>query len=223
MKKLNLKFVIPGMLALLGFMTLSELAFPQLMNSTRRFIEDGQDNSGIQMKCETDGSGDNRCFVNATITGNPSGGAPTTSTNKFLRFRDINSTSGTSGLDRETLVLTTFTTIWSKTGKGLIYAWGVCLESPAEWTIRMLVDGSDIFIGAAGVVLNDVILSLIYNLKSSNGVAYDAVGIWMVDDCFYFNGPLGFPVEYLTSFEIQAKTTSSKKFMGGFVHLTEVP
>jgi len=188
------------------------------------FLEDGQLGTGIRQKCIVDSFGDNRCLVDAAITGNPSGGAPTTSTNKNLRFRDINSTSGTSGVDRNATIAATFTTIWKKDGKGLVYAWSINMESPAEWTIRMMVDGSDIFVGTAGLVVNDVVLSSIYRLKSSGGLSYDAVGIWIIGDSFFFNGPLGFPIEYSTSFEIQAKTNAgNKKFKAGFVHLTEVP
>jgi len=207
-------------LALLIFLSLP--AHAQLSSRTA-IISDGQTSSGVEAKVASDGT-DNRLFVNATITGNPSGGAPTTSTNKNLRFRDINATSGDGvGKARDTVITATFTTLWKKTGKGLIYAWGITMESPDSWTVRLIIDGTDdILISSAGLVVSDVINNSIYNLKSSNGVSYEAIGIYMVDDTLFFNGPNNFPLEYLVSVEIQVKA-ASKKFKGGFIHLTEVP
>lgn len=182
-------------------------------------IEDGQTASGLKAKVEAKASGENAVHVITELSSVASGAIP--AVDNKLRFEDINATSGDGvGKARDATVGATFETIWKFTGDGLLFSWNMTLESPDQWSIRMIIDGVDIIVGATGVSITDIMNSSVYNLKSSNGVAYEFIGLYMESDTIFWNGPNGLPINYATSFEIQA-IGNGKKFKAGFVELTE--
>jgi len=188
-------------------------------------ISDGDTGTTSRARVDKVDDGKARVYVSSLDTGDDTGASPVNSTDCNLRFRKIKSANGdTLGVDPDDVIGSSFEKIWKRVGKGIVYSWSMSLESPDKWTVQMNVDGKDILDEPDGVLVVDMINPIGYNLKSSNGVAYDAIGLFMVGDTVFWNGPLTFGMKYKTSFEITAKNESGdKKFKFGHVNLTEVP
>jgi len=183
-------------------------------------VKDGQ---GI-MDARVDNTGDGtnyRLFTDAIVQGDATGSGPaTTIDGTKSAFRDFNSTTGdTLGVDRDDVIGTVFEKLWARTGSGIVFSGAITMESPTEWQLKVIIDG----VGGNPLIVNDFLVSSIYNLKLQNGFNQDSTGLYVLDDTMFLNGPLGHGLTYKTSIEFQALTSSGlKKFKAGFVRLTEV-
>ena len=99
------------------------------------------------------------------------------------------------------------------------------LEFNADWLIRLVIDGEDVF-GANGTVSNDFISTSIYNVS---GTDYDALintlGFYFKSNGnFVWASPLNTATRYNSSIAIKLKRISgspAKKFQAGIVTLTK--
>jgi len=167
--------------------------------------------------------GDSLKVTHTDTPGGGSGGPPAYS--KKLRYRDMN--AGTGGVARDTAIGSTFTDIFSRSGSGLVIGFLATLEKlggPDEWFIRLVIDSEDIF-GASGISTEDMRKKMIYGYFKGASAHDDHgfMGLNIEDkDTFRWNGPLDYPITYLTSFVVKVKIASGTgKFLAGLASLTE--
>lgn len=137
-----------------------------------------------------------------------------------LKYEDMNSSNG--GINRGTSVGSTFTTLYNKTGDGILLGFLVTLEKPDEnWFLRLILDGVDVF-GATGVSLQDLRDKDIYGYNSDPGKPLpEWIGFDIRENTLRYEGPNNLPLRYLSSVEIQLrKTGGAKKFRAGLVTRT---
>lgn len=133
--------------------------------------------------------------------------------NNKTQYEDMNASTG--GVARETTIGTSYTTIYSYSGTGLLYGFLVTLETDNKWRVRVLIDGVDI-LGSDGIAIDDMDSSSLYGFNTTArpihlGLDYDG-------KTFKFQGPMNYPFSFSSSIEIQVRrTTTSKKFRAGLI------
>lgn len=147
-----------------------------------------------------------------------------------LRYLDMN--DGNGGVARDTVISdASWVDLFSYTNArgGLLVGFRMTLETGADWRVRLVVDGDELFIDSTdGLLTNNMTSDAIYDVdpsgKSSTELA-ENLGLFIgAHDQFTWNGPLGRPVNYTESVSIKVKRDTgkaTKKFKGGFIILTK--
>jgi hypothetical protein len=139
---------------------------------------------------------------------------------KKLRYVDMNASNG--GVARDTLISTTFTSIFSYTGSGYFVGFNLCLEDKTNWYIRLIVDGEDIFIGSTGIFTGDLTGKNIYGWETGDAFDGPNIGWDANDETILYQSPIGYPIRFDTSITLQVKHQSaSKKFRAGLLCLSK--
>lgn len=161
---------------------------------------------------------------NPSLTLIPAGSiGPVPAVSPTLVYDDMN--AGTGGVARGTSIGSSFTTVYSYAGSGLLFAFTLGLNNITNtgWFVRMIVDGNDAFIGASGISIGDCISDDIYSLQinASNDMVSTFAGLIILnsgDGNFRWEGPNGYPVGFNSSVEIQVrKNGTSQSFNGGLL------
>jgi len=154
-----------------------------------------------------------RLKVDATVTS----GIATLSSK--LRYLDMNTTNG--GIARNANVSTTFKNVFSVNGSGLFLYFGIKLEESKNWTVKLSIDGEQIF-GTNGLNLSDVDNGALYSLKKNfHEINISGLGFHLKTDMLHYTVPCGHPIAYNTNVTISVKRNSlTKKFKAGLVSLT---
>ncbi len=142
-----------------------------------------------------------------------------------LRYVDMNASSG--GVARDTVVSdASWVDIFSYAGSGLFLSFLANLETGADWSIRLLIDGTEEIFGSSGLNLNDVAGDGLYDLdpsgKNTTELA-ETIGFFLGShDRFVYGSRL--PIGYTTSVAVKVKRNSgaaTKKFKAGLAILTK--
>lgn len=167
-----------------------------------------------------DESGKKRLAVTEVGTPGAPGSVPCYSSK--TRYDDMNSSTG--GVDRDTSIDSTFTTVYkyptSGTGSGLLFGFGITMESNDNVYYRLLIDGEDVLMGSTGILSDDLAEGNKYNLKKD--ALEDHVGLSLRDKTFRWKSPLNLPTCFTQSVEVRVKRTGgSKKFKAGYAVLSK--
>lgn len=135
-----------------------------------------------------------------------------------LYYDDMNASNG--GVARDTQITTAYTTIYNKSGLGLIFGFSVSFEGNIlgsdEFILKFTVDS----LVVAEISTSDIGTNALYNL----GTAQDAIilGWQTVNNNVMFKAPAG-GVRYNTSVKIEIKKASgsNKRFRAGLIGLTK--
>lgn len=165
-----------------------------------------------------------RLDVATTITGF-SGGVVSNFSSK-LRYVDMNASNG--GVARGTSITNAaWVDVFSYTGSGNLTNFLLNIEGSADWLVRLVVDGEELF-GSAGLAINDVTGDSLYDLDPSGKSVsedQDSFGVFQgTHDVFRWSGPLYIPVKYTSSVAIKitrAPGAAAKKFQAGFIILSK--
>lgn len=158
-----------------------------------------------------------RILVQSKIDVSANGSVPTI--NNSLRYDDMNGSTG--GVNRETTINTTWTNIYSYSGKGLLFGFAVVMEDEKKWYYRLVVDGQEIF-GPNGIFYHDMEKDDIYDFMQGSNNNEHHIGILLSNKGFHWESPLQFPMRFATSVVLKVKhASSSKKFRGGLIALSK--
>jgi hypothetical protein len=192
-------------------------------NDTYVLGDDGSAD-GVKITSTADGS-KKRLDVAASITSITA--SPSAYSSK-LRYLDMNASNG--GVARETVITNaTWVDIFSYSGSGLVIGFGANLETGADWQIRLLIDGEEIFNDATnGILLNDISSDSAYDWDSSGKSTVelaDNIGLYLGShDRLVWSSPLKSPTRYTASVVVKVKRVAAagtKKFKAGLMVLTK--
>lgn len=165
---------------------------------------------------------ENRLWVNNKQSLVPSG---VTALNKKLRYLDCNVSNG--GVARGTVITSTWTDVFNRTGSGYVLFAILNFETSSDWEIRILVDGEELFF-PSGILGNDIQDDTVYDQDTSGKATGDIDGnlglFWGTHDVVTWHGPMQLPVYFASSFVIKVRRTptkATKKFRAGLVSLTD--
>ena len=168
------------------------------------------------------GNTGDRLKVDANLT-SISTGALSQYPNK-LRQLDINASNG--GIARGTTITnSTWADVFFYSGSGSMISFFLNLEHNADWLIRLIIDGEDVF-SSSGILSTDFMATSIYNISGNEEDALVAgLGFYFKSNGnFVWVSPLNTPVRYNTSVTVKLKRNSganSKKFQAGLINLTK--
>lgn len=138
--------------------------------------------------------------------------------NKYLTYYDMDASNG--GVARDASIGTTFTNVFSYTGKGFLIGFRLSLEDKSKWFIRLTVDSIDVFMGSTGISTEDMSSKNIYGWEWGDNFDESTIGLDCNDETICFQSPLAYPIYFTTSCVLQVKhATSNKKFRAGILAL----
>lgn len=178
--------------------------------------DDGSE-TGLKVSAITDLLGVKRLLVSSDIP----------PLNSSLELVDMNAATG--GVDRNTSITAAagWTRVYSYTGFGLLLGVLVTIENLAGtdsnyWSIRIVVDSSEIFNATAGTGLStrELTKSSVYNWSSTASPSPIWSGITIVQDTFRFEPPSNHPIYFSSLVEVFVRRTgSTKEFRAGLASL----
>lgn len=163
-----------------------------------------------------------RLWVDAKITAFPAGSIQSWSSK--LKYLDMNASNG--GVARLTPITnTTWVNVFSYSGSGYLSGFLLNVETFPLWRFRIIVDGSDIMIDSNGMLTDNMTDDNIYDLDVDLDVSQTSVGMSKGShDRILFNPPLGTPIYFQTSIQIQLKRDTgagNKKFQAGLIIMSK--
>ena len=150
----------------------------------------------------------------------PGSGGSVGSWSTNVRYEDMNASTG--GVARGTSIGSTYTSVYSRTGEGLLIGFVLTLENTFdEWQVRLTVDGTEIIFE---VNTKDLIDNNTYGYDAGGGddELTTFLGFNVHDKTFRWQGPLNIPVSYSSSVKVEVRYIKggSKAFRGGLVART---
>lgn len=147
-------------------------------------------------------------------------GAGASTTNKKLRYVDMN--AGNGGVARNTLISNLWVDVFSYAGTGFVFAFMLNLETFDKWAVRLIIDDEEIF-GPDGLLTSEVRDDVVYDFDN-NSYSECKMGISKnPHDVLAFQGPLNFPIRYDASVVIKVKRmeVATKKFQAGLISMSK--
>ncbi len=145
-----------------------------------------------------------------------------------LRYVDMNVASGGIARGTSINVASGWNTIFSYTGSGKLASFVVNLDTTADWLVRLIVDGEEIF-PSTGFLLQDLTTDTLYDLDDTGKSAEEGLGfshgLFVGSHAtFHWKGSLDNPITYTSNVTIRiARNTgaAAKKFNAGLVILSK--
>jgi hypothetical protein len=159
----------------------------------------------------------------ATDTVTTLAGGTTQSWTSFLRYDDMNASTG--GLARGTSITAAsgWNQVYSYTGSGTLAGYILNLETNADWQTRLVIDTQEIF-GSNGILSTDLVNDSIYDADPSGKSIPEldqTLGIFSgAHDRQMWSGPLLIPIKFSASVKIfvrRATGAATKKFQAGLI------
>ena len=172
----------------------------------------------VKLRGDTDdtliGNVGDRLKVDAAFSGN----VPFPSMTNKVMWDDMNATTG--GVARDTLIGSTFTNVYSHSGSGFLFGFLITLEEEKKWAIQLNVDGVDLFIGAGGILTNDLDNDNIYGFKfkiDDKASEQTTLGFSLKKNTVFFE--TSHPIRFTSNVTIKVKKADGgdKKFRAGLV------
>ena len=136
---------------------------------------------------------------------------------KKLRYVDMNASSG--GVARDTVISTTYTTVFSYSGSGYVAGFLLSVETFTGWTFKLTIDSEIIF----EIPAEDITTDKLYDMDDVSDLGQAALGLSKGShDRLLFHGPQNAPLYYESSVAIAIKKSgASRKFQAGLIVLSK--